>query len=85
MRRYTRRSTDCHLIWHSENDASSNVYIVVCIHCPENVACQLYAREHIQAHRTEERDWWSMPLRWAQVPWYICQVSYRLGQAFRRS
>jgi hypothetical protein len=47
-------------------------YCCVCSRCRSNVFTeQLRSNE------------WNTPLIWAQMPWYKCQVSWRLVQAFR--
>jgi hypothetical protein len=42
-----------------------------------------YRSDTCKDTQTDGRDLWSTPLRWAQVPWYAYQISYRLFQVFK--
>jgi hypothetical protein len=39
-------------------------------------------RIHVQT-QIDGRNLWSTPLRWAPLPWYTYEVSWRLGDSFR--
>jgi hypothetical protein len=70
--------------WPIENYPSSISSIVACICCRGNTSTEpLPSRCKGIQTQTDRRDLLNTPLRWAQVSWCTCQVSWRLVQAFK--